>query len=220
MINRGGPETENMVRHQENRFAEDSLYLSPAFVARWLKSAAWLLLLAVALHAIPVKAQEGRFEVRSANSRLAGGVYYATARIDYRLSEEALEALESGVTLTIQLQIELTRVRRFLPDADVASLEQNYELSYHPLAQHYVVKNLNRGVQSSHVTLFSALRSMGRVVELPLIDAALLESGQRYEIAIRTVLDHDNLPGPLRLLAFWGSGFRLQSDWYLWYLVE
>ncbi len=208
-----------MVRHQQNRSAGGRRYCPPASAARRFWSAAWLLL-AVALHAVPAMAQEGRFEVRSANSRLAGGVYYASARIDYRLSEEALRALESGVPLTIQLQIELTRERRFLPDAEVASLEKNYEISYHPLAQHYVVKNLNRGVQSSHITLFSTLRSMGRIVELPIIDAALLEPGQRYEIAIRAVLDHDNLPGPLRLLAFWGSGFRLQSDWYRWNLVE
>lgn len=186
------------------------------------RSALLLLVVAVTgLLAIPAEAQDGRFEIRSANSRLGEGVYYATARVDYRLSEKAIEALDNGVALTFQIQIELIRERRFfLPDADIASLQKNYELSYQPLTRHYVVKNLNRGIQSSHVTLFSALRNMGRIVDLPIIDAALLEPGQRYEIAIRAVLDHNNLPGPLRLLAFWRSGFRLQSDWYQWYLVN
>jgi len=32
------------------------------------------------------------------------------------------------------------------------------------------------------------------------------------------VLDQNTLPGPLRLLAFWSSGFRLESDWYVWIL--
>ena len=35
-------------------------------------------------------AQDGSFEVRSASSRLYDGVYFATARIDYRLSDDAL----------------------------------------------------------------------------------------------------------------------------------
>jgi len=181
---------------------------------------ALLLLILTGLQAFPAKAQDGRFEIRSANSRLGESVYYATARVDYRLSKKAMEALENGIALTFQIQIELTRIRRFLPDADIASLHKNYQLSYQPLTRHYVVKNLSRGLQSSHVTLFSALRNMGRIVDLPIIDAALLEPDQQYEIAMRAVLDHNNLPGPLRLLVFWRSGFRLQSNWYQWYLVK
>jgi len=171
-------------------------------------------------YVLPAAAEDGRFEVRSASSQLSAGVYYATARIDYRLSDDALEALESGVVLTFQLQIEVSRVRRFWPDPEVASLRQDYQLSYHPLVQHYILKNLNSGEQSAHVTLFSALRKMGRVVNLPIIDAALLEPGQRYAIAMRAVLDQNNLPGPLRLLAFWRNGFSLESDWYRWLLVK
>lgn len=158
------------------------------------------------------------FEIRNADSRLYQGVWLATALIDFRLSEEALSALDNGVVLTIELQVRLNRVRRFWLDKEIATLAQRFELSYQPLSERYVVRNLNSGEQNSFATLFSALNGMGRIVDLPIIDAALLAADERYEIAIRVVLDQNTLPGPLQLLAFWSSGFRLESDWYVWML--
>lgn len=165
-------------------------------------------------------AKDKPFEIRNASSRLSDGVWFANARIDYRLSDDALEALENGIALTIQLQIEVTRVRRFWTDQKVASLKQSYQISYQPLSERYVVKNLNSGEQNSFATLFSALNSMGRILDLPLIDASILEPDATYEIAMRAVLDQDTLPGPLRLIAFWSEGFRLVSDWYRWKLDD
>ncbi len=165
-------------------------------------------------------ASKGRFEIRTADSRLYNGVYFASAQVDYDLSDEALEALESGVALPFMLRIEVNRVRRWWPDKEVASLEQGYLLSYQPLSQRYIVKNLNSGEQDSFATLFSALNDMGRVADLPIIDASLLRPDRRYEIAMRVVLDQATLPGPIRFIAFWSSGFKLQSDWYVWNLSE
>lgn len=178
------------------------------------------LLALLSLVASPAEAKGKPFEIRSASSQLTDGVWYATARIEYRLSDDALEALENGVTLTIQLQFEVNRIRRFWVDARVASLKQDYQLSYQPLSERYVIRNLNSGEQDSFATLFSALNNMGRVVDLPIIDASILDADGRYEIAMRAVLDQDTLPGPLRLIAFWSEGFRLVSDWYTWKLGD
>jgi len=178
---------------------------------------AGLVLLASLLLGTGVAEAKKPFEIRTASSRLADGVWFASADIDYRLSDDALEALQNGVALTIQLQIEVTRVRRFWTDAQVASLQQAYLLRYQPLSERYVVRNLNSGDHKSFATLFSALNDMGRIVDLPIIDASVL-SDARYEISMRAVLDQNTLPGPLRLLAFWGEGFRLVSDWYTWTL--
>jgi len=179
--------------------------------------AAWLLCLLMA--SVSASAQ-GRFEVRSAGARQIEGVYYIDARVDYRLSDKALEALQNGLQLNIQLQVEVIRKRAFLPDARVAELSQNALLSYQPLSQRYLVKSENSGEQSSYATLFSALNSIGRVQQLPVIDVALLDPEATYRMRVRSVLDQDTLPGPLRLLAFWSEGFRLASDWYGWTLKD
>jgi hypothetical protein len=68
--------------------------------------------------------------------------------------------------------------------------------------------------------LFSALAGLGRIADLPVIDAALLDPEASYRMRLRAVLDQNTLPGPLRLIAFWSSGFRLASDWYGWTIKE
>jgi hypothetical protein len=47
--------------------------------------------------------REGYFEVRSASTQPVDGVHSLDARLQLVLSSEALAALESGVTLTIEL---------------------------------------------------------------------------------------------------------------------
>jgi hypothetical protein len=51
----------------------------------------------------------GYFEVRSAATELVGGVHMLDARLQLVLSSEALKALNSGVPLTIELQMQVIR---------------------------------------------------------------------------------------------------------------
>jgi Domain of unknown function (DUF4390) len=160
----------------------------------------------------------GHFEVRAADLQLSGGVYYLDASIDYRLSSDANRALQSGVPLTIRVDVEVLNKRRFWFDNEAASLRQRYQLEYHALSERYLVLNLNSGMQSSFATLFSALRYLGRIEHLPLIDASLLNPDHDYDLRLRAVLDQEQFPGPLRLLAFWRRDWSLGSDWYRWHL--
>ena len=163
---------------------------------------------------------DGRFDVRTGRSRLENGVWYASARIDYQLSTEATEALRSGVSFQVILEVRITRIRRWLPDPEVAQLAVVHQLQYNALSERYVVANLNSGEQATFATLFSALNYLGRVDDLPVIDAALLSSDTNYEIALRTILDQESLPGPLQVLAFWQDDFSTASGWYRWRLRD
>ena len=160
----------------------------------------------------------GYFEVRSASTRLVGGVHLLDGRLQLVLSSEALAALSSGVPLTIELQLEVIRVRRFVWDDAAAELALRYELEYRPLSQRYIVRNLNSGNQDSFATLYSALNYLGRVQGLPVIDDALLEAGRGYRIRLRAMLNTQQYSAPLRLLFFWRDQWQLQSEWFEWLL--
>jgi len=160
----------------------------------------------------------GYFEVRSASTQQVGGVHTLDARLQLVLSSEALEALSSGVPLTIELQLEVIRVRRFVWDDAEAELALRYELEYRPLSQRYLVRNLNSGDQDSFATLYSALNNLGRVQGLPVIDDALLEYGKDYRIRLRAMLNTQQYSAPLRLLFFWRDEWQLQSEWFEWLL--
>jgi hypothetical protein len=160
----------------------------------------------------------GYFEVRSASTRQVGGVHTLDARLQLVLSSEALEALSSGVPLTIELQLEVIRIRRFVWDDAEAKLALRYELQYRPLSQRYLVRNLNSGDQDSFATLYSALNNLGRVQGLPVIDDALLEYSKNYRVRLRAMLNTQQYSAPLRLLLFWRDQWQLQSEWFEWLL--
>jgi hypothetical protein len=162
--------------------------------------------------------REGYFEVRSATTEARAGVLTLDARLQLVLSSEALAALESGVMLTIELQMQVIRVRRWLVDDVEAELAVRYELEYRPLSQRYIVKNLNSGEQDSFATLYSALNSLGRVQGLPVIDDALLQPDRDYRLRLRAMLNTQQYPATLRLLFFWRGQWQLQSEWFEWSL--
>ncbi|WP_428100317.1 DUF4390 domain-containing protein [Candidatus Rariloculus sp.] len=162
----------------------------------------------------------GRFEVRSASAGLDSDadVYFLNARLELRLSTESREALESGLPINIRVEVEIIHLRRFLLDRETAALTQLYRLQYHALLERYTVRNVNSGNLDTFATLFAALNFLGRVDGLPLIDRALLDPDRRYDIRLRVLLDMAQLPGPLRLLAFWRRDWSLGSEWYRWSL--
>ncbi len=160
----------------------------------------------------------GRFAIRDASVELGSGVYFLNASIEYRLSTEARMALQSGVPLTIRLEVELLNKRRFWFDNEDAALRQLYQLEYHALSERYIVQSLNSGDQATFSTVFAALDYLGRINHLPLIDATLIDPDREYDIRLRAVLDVEQFPGPLRLLAFWRRDWSLGSDWYRWRL--
>ena len=162
--------------------------------------------------------REGFFDVRSASTRLVNGVHVLDARLQLILSDEAYDALNSGVPLTIELQLEMIRVRRFFPDDPEALLTLRYELEYRPLTQRYIVRNLNSGDEDSFATLYSALNNLGRIQELPVIDDSLLSADSRYRVRLRAMLATQQYSAPLRIVFFWRSQWHLQSEWFEWTL--
>ena len=162
--------------------------------------------------------REGYFEVRSASTEIIEGVHALDARLQLVLPTEALAALESGVTLTIELQLQVIRERRFIMDDVEAELAIRYELEFAPVSQRYIVRNLNSGDQDSFATLYSALNSLGRVQALPVIDDALLDPDSPYRIRLRAMLNLEKYPVALRVLFFWRGQWQLQSEWFEWSL--
>jgi len=162
--------------------------------------------------------REGYFEVRSASTEIVDGVYTLDARTQLVLSSEALAALESGVTLTIELQLQVIRARRFMIDDVEAELAIGFELEFSPVSQRYVVQSLNSGEQDSFATLYSALNSLGRVQGLPIIDEAVLSPDSTYRVRLRAMLNTERYPAALRVLFFWRGQWQLQSEWFEWLL--
>ncbi len=192
-----------------------SLVHSPGYPLRPLR---WLRLLVAMLCLAPV-VQADDFPISNIQTENRDGVYHLNADIDYRFSEEALQALSNGVPLTLQLSIEIDRMRKWWLNDEIASLEQRYSLQYHALSHQYLIRNLNSGAFYSYPHYPAAVRALGRLRDLPLLDGKLIKPNERYRVSMRVELDIEALPSPLRPVAYLTPAWRLRSDWYSWSLT-
>lgn len=147
---------------------------------------------------------------------LRDDVYYLDADIDYRLSRQIREALDRGLPVPVLLTIEILRERSYLWDETAATLEQRYELDYHALTRQYVIRNINIGTQTAYPSWEAALAALGHIVDLPVIDANLLDQGEVYSGRLQARIDTNALPVPLRLRALVMPEWRLSSEWHAW----
>ena len=195
--------------------------VQPAAVRR--RRSAWVLLGVVWLAASPgppahADGLEGRFEVRSADLELKDGVYQLNARLDLPVSDAVRHGLSEGVPLSIELDLDIERVRQLLPNSRVAELTQRYHLQYNAVSGHYVLRNDNSGQQESLGTIDGALDSLSEIRGLPVLDRTLLAVDRRYEASVRARVDYGSVPFSLRMLMFWVNEWHRESDWYTWTL--
>ena len=161
---------------------------------------------------------EGRFEIRSADLELTDGVYHLNARIDLPVSDAVRRGLAEGVPLTLELDLEIERVRQLLPNSRVAELTQRYHLQYNAVSARYVLRNDNSGQQESLGTVDAAVEQLSEVQNLPVLDKSLIAPDRRYEANVRARIDYGTVPFSLRVLMFWVNEWHRESDWYTWTL--
>ncbi len=179
----------------------------------------YLALLYLLLLLVPAPSQAAEaFLIKSLETQLHDEVYSFNAHIKYGFSEEALAALKNGVPLIILMNIEVQE-KRWYWNKTIAQLEQGYLLIYHALSKKFILHNLNSGIQNDYSNLDDALFALGHLRNMPLIDAKLLKPDSHYILRLRSRLDIESLPAPMRPLAYISSDWRLQSDWYTWPLT-
>ena len=161
---------------------------------------------------------EGRFEVRSADLQLKDGVYHLNVHMDLPVGDAVRRGLADGVPLTVELDLDIERVRQMLPNSRVAELTQRYHLQYNAVSARYVLRNDNSGQQESLSTIDAAIERLSEVRGLPALDKALISADRRYEASVRAKIDYGSVPFSLRVVMFWVNDWHRESDWYTWTL--
>jgi len=182
----------------------------------------FVLFISIYIFSYPLYAEDKNtgFSIQSLETSLEDRVYLLSAKFNYHFSSEAIEALEHGVPLLIIVDIEIRSPRWWWSDSTIADLEQGYLLLYHALSESYVVHNLNSGTQNNFIRLDQALEFLSEIKKLPILDAKLLTPDKEYYLQVRTHLDIESLPAPMRPLAYISSDWQLESDWYEWPLQK
>lgn len=163
--------------------------------------------------------ESGEFRIEDAHAWSADGAYLLDAQFSIELSSGAREALDNGVPLVFELQVQIVKKHTWWWDVVTVELKQSRQLQYHALSQSYLVKDLDAGTQGNYRRLEDALHAAGAIRNLFLTDLQMA-AGKGFNIHLRGSLDIESLPTPVRLPAYVSSAWDMKSEWYAWPLVR
>ena len=163
---------------------------------------------------------DGILEVRSAYVNIEQGVFQLFARIAYPVNDDIRAALKDGLMLSFDLDVVVSRERRFWVDETVAEYTLRRELLYHAVSDRYVMRSVEPGGpdQHSYATLEEALEALGTVDAWPFLLPQQLALNRDYRVSLRAGVRRGRLPDSLRVLLFWTNDWHRESEWFSWSL--
>ncbi len=174
-----------------------------------LSTAPLFLLLAIS----PVHAE---FSVRKVEVETDRDRLLISADMDLGLTAQVEAAVNNGVPIVLLTRIALVR-NGVLWNDEIDHVTTRARLRYHALSDHYVVDvSDSEGIEMFR-SVDDALRRIGTVRDISLTIPGAVATPD-YSLAVRSRLDIEALPGPLRPMAFLSSDWRLDSKWTHWRL--
>jgi hypothetical protein len=182
-----------------------------------------LLAAIVSIGATPARsdALDGELEVRSAYVNIEQGVFQLFARVQYPVNDDIRAALKDGLKLTFELDMVVSRERRFWTDADVFNYTLKRELMYHAVSDRYVTREIDSrspNPQHSYATLEEALEALGTIDAMPILVSSQLAQNREYRVSLRAGVRRGQLADTLRVLLFWTDDWHRESEWFSWSL--
>ena len=162
---------------------------------------------------------DGEFQIRSAFVVIDRGVLQLNVHVQYPINDRIRSALQDGVTLAFDLDLNVTRHRHLWMNAGVLDMTVRRELTYHAVSDRYVVRDDQGVEQESFPTLEGALDKLGRVEDLPILVESQLRGEGPWQVAVRAGVRRGRMSDTLRALMFWSDEWHRTSDWYTWTLT-
>lgn len=180
----------------------------------------WLLFsLVIPSYADETPKLEPGFGILSAEPRIDNDVVRLDLVLDLRFSDKLTEALHNGVPLTLLVEIEAMRERKYFWSESIAHIEQRFHVSYNVLTEKYHLVNMNSGTKFRFPNFESAVAVMGNMSNFPFLDSSLVSDEEAsYWGRVRVSVDRDSFPVPLRLMTYVTTDWELSSEWYSWQL--
>ena len=129
--------------------------------------------------------------------------------------QDLLEAIESGIPITVTYYIKLYRKRGLWLDEEVLSKTIKHIVKYDALKKQYRVSEINGLFSSIKVTKHepTMVRWMSEIEGQPLIPFHLLQSGEEYYVKAMADLKAVKSPFPLSHIPFLASLWDMGTPW-------
>ena len=158
--------------------------------------------------------------VRQVETQLQEDHYLLDAKLHFEFNETVIDALQHGVPLTIELQLQVVREDAWFWEPNVADLKLYRVLRFHALTGLYEIKSLVQGSSQSFAVRDIAISALGEIQSLFIAEKKQLIEGETYVLELRASLDIESLPLTLRPLAYLTADWNLTSDWHIHPLTQ
>jgi len=175
-----------------------------------------IVMLILALLPLASAMADDDFQVKSVEFRSQDDTLVMDAQIDFAFSEVAIEALDNGVPLTLEVHIQLRASDAWVWDKSLVDQRLRYVIRYKPLSERYLVGRFPDSGGHSYVTRDAAVAALGDLQGIQLVGRERLEEDTNYEVHLQASLDIEALPLPLKPMAYLLPSWKLSTGWTKW----
>ena len=173
--------------------------------------------LALALLLATTTVQAGSIEPKRAALTPGDDGYTLSAEFALDLGNRLEDAVARGVPLYFNLEFVLERNRKYWVNEHVAARSLTYRLSFSSLTRQYRLTTGN--LHQNFGSLQEALRVVGRIAALPVVEKDAIKAGESYEAAVRLGLDRSQLPKPFQVDAITDRALQVETKVLRWNFV-
>ena len=170
----------------------------------------------LALLLLAVVADASDIVIHDASASIDNGIVMLDANAELMFSDDAVEALQSGIRLIVDLDVRLMRPRRYWVDKELFSTKRRYAIERHALSEQYLLIDLVTATRRVYGSLDDAVSALGELRRVPIVDASSLGDTEAFAVAMRLRLDIGSLPTPMRPIAYVSPSWRMSSGWLQW----
>ncbi len=157
------------------------------------------------------------FTIESAQVSPIGNGFVLNAKIKYPLTPRIKEAIDNGVPIIFIQQFEIIESLPLLGkywqwSETLWASDIRYQLRYHALTELYILVDMDTRHQRNYSSLSVALDALGTVKQLGLPPEHLTDTDNLI-LQVRSGLDLNALPTPMRPGALISSKWQLTSPW-------
>ena len=154
--------------------------------------------------------------ITAADSHITNEILMLDADADFKFSDDAIKAINSGVAITIEFDLRISRPRKYLWDSELLNAHRDFTIERHALSQQYILSDRATAERRLHGSLELAIDDLGRLRNLPIAEIRQLKGEKVVEMAMRLRLAIRSLPGPLIPVAYISPGWHMSSGWHRW----
>lgn len=164
----------------------------------------------IALSLLFGSAARAQFVVDDVEAELEAEQVRVRVNLDLSLTDAAERALAHGVPLIVVHEIALTR-NGWLWNSVQQRTSERHRLRYHALSGRYVVDS-----EDAVLDTFRTVTDALDYINSASATFAVTDREPVYTVAVRSRIDINALPAPLRPTALFAPQWQLSSDWSQW----